>query len=305
MQFSDKFYSDEMIGDFLKFTSPGVNRLDLLKKILEKYGIPYTQIELAGTRHIVIKFPKDSYSPQFTVKTILAHYDCVPGSPGANDNGSSVFLLLGAAKNMMDNPGIYNTRIIFTGNEELVSGQGVKEQGAYPLGLGLKSLGCLDDDIYVLDCMGRGDTLILSDVGLYSGGGKILMERNRRIYERAVDICRGLKQSGKESVFFSLPVPYGDNAGLSAAGLSVQAVTVLPGAEALEFYQAIRNIKGKKPVVFSREFLEKNTGVKEAYPATWRIINTPRDDINCLNREAFDLAYSFIWALVTKKYPVY
>lgn len=305
MQFSNKIPSDGMIEDFFEFTSPGVNRLDCLKKVLEKYGIPYTQIELAGTRHIVIKFPKDSYSPQFTVKTILAHYDCVSGSPGANDNGSSVFLLLNAAKKMMDNPRLYNTRIIFTGNEELVSGQGVKEQGAYPLGLGLKSLGCLDDDIYVLDCMGRGDTLILSDVGLYSGGNKTLMEKNRRIYERAVDICRGLKIAGKEAGFFSLPVPYGDNAGLSAAGLSVQAVTVLPGNEALKFYQAIRNIKGKKPVAFSKEFLEKNAGIKEAYPATWRLINTPRDDIHCLNQEAFDLAFSFIWALVTMKYPVY
>lgn len=305
MQLENKIPAFDMQEDFLNFTALGIDRLECLKRILNKYNIPFTQIELSGTNHIVVKFPKEIYSPGFTIKTFLAHYDCVSGSPGANDNASSVFLLLNITRKIFQNPGIYNTRVIFTGNEELFKGQGVKEQGAYALGLGLKALGCHNDDIYVLDCMGRGDTLILSDVGFYSAGNKKKSEKSRLVYQRAVEACRRVS-SGKPGMgFLTLPVPYGDNAGLYAAGLSAQAVTVLPGEEAVKFWHLISKTKWKKIPVFSKELLEQNQDVMEAYPDTWKLINSVSDNVQTLNREAFDLSLSFIWDLVTMKYPVY
>ena len=55
----------------------------------------------------------------------------------------------------------HNIRLIFTDGEELGEQGGVQQQGAFALAQLFKKLGITNDDIYVFDCMGRGDVPIL------------------------------------------------------------------------------------------------------------------------------------------------
>ena len=170
-------------ADFFYFCNPDNNRIASLKNILEKQYIPFSQITLAGINHLVIKFPSSTYSPLYKIKTIIAHYDRTPYSPGANDNSASIFELIEFIKQIQLSTDTSNIRIIFTGGEELQQGESVKKQGAFALGQGLKKLGCEKDEIYVLDCCGRGDTLVTSQTGILN---KIT---SQKLHQTAIQLC--------------------------------------------------------------------------------------------------------------------
>ena len=60
----------------------------------------------------------DGYSPAEDIVVIGAHYDTVPGSPGANDNGSGVAALLEIARLLAGKPLARSVRFVAFVNEE-------------------------------------------------------------------------------------------------------------------------------------------------------------------------------------------
>ena len=53
------------------------------------------------------------------IALVGAHYDSVPASPGANDNGSGIAVILTIAKELADHDLPYELRIVLFGSEEL------------------------------------------------------------------------------------------------------------------------------------------------------------------------------------------
>ena len=78
-------------GDFQRFIAPDCDRRQFILDMLKDFGVPAVPLSLEGAHHILVKFPPSAYNPQYKMKTVLAHYDRVDTSPGANDNSAAVF----------------------------------------------------------------------------------------------------------------------------------------------------------------------------------------------------------------------
>ena len=107
--------------DYKRFLSPQINRRDFILGWLSARGVKTAVMPIDGHEHIYVVFPKEAYSPCFKIKTVIAHYDIFPGSPGANDNTSSVFALMNWAAQLFKSGIQHNVRLIFTDGEEIGS----------------------------------------------------------------------------------------------------------------------------------------------------------------------------------------
>lgn len=107
--------------DYKGFLSPQINRRDFILGWLSARGVKTAVMPIDGHEHIYVVFPKEAYSPCFKIKTVIAHYDIFPGSPGANDNTSSVFALMNWAARLFKSGTQHNVRLIFTDGEEIGS----------------------------------------------------------------------------------------------------------------------------------------------------------------------------------------
>src|SRR5512133_707767 len=91
---------------FGAFLAPDLDRCAFISAWLRAREIRHSVVELAGKRHIVVRFADDAYDPRFRMKTLVAHYDrseCPEGpkwpqgnqcSSGANDNSAACFQLM-------------------------------------------------------------------------------------------------------------------------------------------------------------------------------------------------------------------
>ena len=219
----DKLLNSDLFKAFLK---KDLNRCDFISQWLSAHNVPHSIVNLAQKKHIIIKYPAQFYDKNFKMKTLTAHYDRAPDTQGANDNSASCFILMNFAKKLCSYTRPHNIKIIFTDGEE-AGAAGLKEQGAYTLGTGLKKLKMDGDDIFVFDMCGRGDTLILSRSGIF-GRDKAKTKRLDELHKRA----GLLAQRACPNKWLSMLTAYSDNAGFIAAGLFAQVITVLPRKEA-------------------------------------------------------------------------
>jgi hypothetical protein len=207
---------------------------------------------------------------------LAAHYDRVPGSPGANDNSAAVFLLLETAMRLREDRA-EGWLIIFTDREELSPGESLTRQGSYALGLGLKNAGFGGGMVYSFDACGAGDTLIISTTAeelLKAEGGpgvRRARQRVRELRDRALGAARDL---GMDRVLL-LPTPFSDDAGFLRAGVAAQTITVLPREEAARFAALLRKEPGLSAALLSRE--RQGPWGAGLIPETWRSLNGPAD----------------------------
>lgn len=308
-------------GLFNVFIAPETDRLLFLQRLLATNKVPCSVITLRGRFHIIVRFGTNAYNPFFRMKTIIAHYDR-ERAPGANDNSAACFQLVDLAVKLLGRKD-HNIRIIFTGAEEAGSG-GVAAQGAFALGLGLRKLKLTDSDIFVFDACGRGDTLVLSMSGLYSRSKKrpqVFAKKREALFSTAVELA----QKSCAGRWLSLPTPYSDNAGLTAAGVPAQLVTVLPHEEAAtllaettrrapqSLQACTREGDGRgrthtqktKAEAFERGLLAFTAkgGADTFIPQTWKDMHSGDDTAEKLTPSAFSLIERYLNALADSKTP--
>ncbi|UTD13195.1 M28 family peptidase [Treponema denticola] len=294
----DKLPNSDLFKAFLK---KDLNRCDFISQWLSAHSVPHSIVSLAQKKHIIIKYPAQFYDKNFKMKTLTAHYDRAPDTQGANDNSASCFILMNFAKKLCSYTRPHNIKIIFTDGEE-AGAAGLKEQGAYTLGTGLKKLKMDGDDIFVFDMCGRGDTLILSRSGIF-GRDKAKTKRLDELHKRA----GLLAQRACPNQWLSMLTAYSDNAGFIAAGLFAQVITVLPRKEAETLLHCLPKekltgqnktamgeltdmvIKNKKP--------PQGSPFEKIIPFTWQLMHTADDKIETLNSEAFTLTEKYLTAL--------
>ena len=224
------------------------------------------------------------------IKTVIAHYDRFPGSPGANDNSAAVFALMNWAASLVQNtmvepvestagaqrgaaPGnFHNIRLIFTDGEELGAAGGVAEQGAFPLAQVFRRLGITNDDIFVFDCMGRGDVPILTQTILPPKTAARFVKEFSALEQRAA----ALLQASANGRWFSLPCNYSDNASFIANGIPAVAITLLPSAEV-------------------------TAATRGQIPQTWQQLHTPADNLDSLTPQSFEIFYNILNNLAATK----
>lgn len=256
-------------SEFLDFILPDCDRRNFIQEFLLKRGIESAVIQTEGKNHIYVKFPQEQYNPLFRIKTVIAHYDRI--GIGANDNSAAVFCLMEWTALLLKRKSFHNIRLIFTDGEELGK-SGVAEQGAFPLAQMFKRLGITDDDIFVFDCMGRGDVPILTKTVLPHGISKKFIKDFSALEKRAVNLLY-VSSDGK---WFCLPCNYSDNASFIANGIPAVAVTMLPSDEVSDV------LSGKNP-------------------KTWQNFHTPNDNFSSLNPSSFELFHKILSNLAEMK----
>ena len=294
----DKLLNSDLFKAFLK---KDLNRCDFISQWLSAHNVPHSIVNLAQKKHIIIKYPAQFYDKNFKMKTLTAHYDRTPDTQGANDNSASCFILMNFAKKLCSYTKPHNIKIIFTDGEE-AGAAGLKEQGAYTLGTGLKKLKMDGDDIFVFDMCGRGDTLILSRSGIF-GRDKAKTKRLDELHKRA----GLLAQRACPNKWLSMLTAYSDNAGFIAAGLFAQVITVLPRKEAETLLHCLpkEKLTGQNKTAMSEltDMVIKNqkppqgSPFEKIIPFTWQLMHTADDKIETLNSEAFTLTEKYLTAL--------
>lgn len=294
----DKLLNSDLFKAFLK---KDLNRCDFISQWLSAHNVPHSIVNLAQKKHIIIKYPAQFYDKNFKMKTLTAHYDRAPDTQGANDNSASCFILMNFAKKLCSYTKPHNIKIIFTDGEE-AGAAGLKEQGAYTLGTGLKKLKMDGDDIFVFDMCGRGDTLILSRSGIF-GRDKAKTKRLDELHKRA----GLLAQRACPNKWLSMLTAYSDNAGFIAAGLFAQVITLLPREEAETLLHCFpkEKLTGQNKtamgeltdMVIKNQKPPQGSPFEKIIPFTWQLMHTADDKIETLNSEAFTLTEKYLTAL--------
>jgi len=290
---------------FNNFITPDIDRFTVLKNILEETGLKYKVITISGNRHFFISPPQGEapkstngiiHEPKKKQTILVAHYDRVSGSQGANDNSTAVFLLIETALKLLKN-NIQNWYIIFTDKEELTSGEGIKNQGAYTLAAGLISAGLEHARVYNFDACGRGDTLIIST----SAEHLVKNENSERINKFRTSIkdlqeyaLEKAKHLGIGKVMLA-PTPFSDDAGFLHAGLAAQTITVLPSNESSKLISMLRRDPAFAHVLVNQK--SRNAGSQLLIPETWQILNTAKDSVSRLTPENFYIVLRFAESL--------
>ena len=298
----------ESHGDFQKFIAPNCDRRQFILDMLKDFGVPAVPLSLEGAHHILVKFPPTAYNPQYKMKTVLAHYDRVDTSPGANDNSAAVFQIIYWARRLLRFPGFHNVQIIFSDGEEMGGSEGVSEQGAFGIATKFRSLGLTQQDVYAFDCCGRGDFVILSQAG--KGKGSISFQRQfNSLVERTEDLIKSV--AGRK--WAPLPVPYSDNAGFLACGIPAVAITLLPAQEVVSYLRELKQHPGLQAAVM-KSSQGQDVGarkikplepyqVQEKMPMTWRLLHTEYDNLASLTPESFPLMEALLDALAKARTP--
>ena len=251
---------------FKDFISPNCDRARFIQDYLKAGGIDSSVLQLEGKKHICVHFPKNQYNPMFRIKTVIAHYDRI--GIGANDNSAAVFCLMEWTRGVAIP---HNIRLIFTDGEELGE-RGITEQGAFPLAQTFRKLGITNDDVYVFDCMGRGDVPVLAQAKIAPNVPTQFLTKYSQLEERT----KKLLQTCSNGKWFTLPVNYSDNASFIANGIPAVAVTMLPSEEVQQV------LKGQTP-------------------QTWQNLHTTQDNLESLNPLSFEMFFNIINELARLK----
>lgn len=261
-------------SEFNDFIAADCDRAAFIQNYLNRAGLEAPVLQMEGKNHIYVKFPQSQYNSMFRIKTVIAHYDRFPGSPGANDNSAAVFCLLEWAIKLarLAQPLFHNIRLIFTDGEELGAAGGVAEQGAFPLAQMFRRLGITNDDIFVFDCMGRGDVPILTQTILPPKIPASFVKDFSALEQRAATLL----QTSANGRWFCLPCNYSDNASFIANGIPAVAITMLPS-------------------------LEVNAATQGQQPQTWQLLHTPGDNLASLTPKSFEIFHNILNNLAALK----
>ncbi len=261
-------------SEFNDFIAADCDRAAFIQNYLNRAELEAPVLQMEGKNHIYVKFPQSQYNSMFRIKTVIAHYDRFQGSPGANDNSAAVFCLLEWAIKLarFAQPLFHNIRLIFTDGEELGAAGGVAEQGAFPLAQVFRRLGITNDDIFVFDCMGRGDVPILTQTILPRKASSKFVKDFIALEQRAATLL----QTSANGRWFCLPCNYSDNASFIANGIPAVAITMLPS-------------------------LEVTAATQGQQPQTWQLLHTPGDNLASLTPKSFEIFHNILNNLIALK----
>ncbi|MFH0979656.1 MAG: M28 family peptidase [Candidatus Roizmanbacteria bacterium] len=153
-----------MIKDYIKKLEykNNLQRRNELKNILQKLSAPFTiqqfRTQLKKGENIIVDYPFNKN--RLGKKTLLTtHYDTFLNSPGANDNGSGVAVLLEIIKHLINNSCNKNLRFVFFDLEERIRmvGNDVNGSTYYVKKNGTKNIDC----VYNLEMVGIGNSVLL------------------------------------------------------------------------------------------------------------------------------------------------
>jgi hypothetical protein len=291
---------------YFDFIAPKADRYAILLERINNLKLNSAAIDVAGNRHIFIfppgqkslrqtggVFPFNKSSPFL----LSAHYDRVPGSPGANDNSIAVFHLLNTA-GILAKKGIDKWIMVFTDKEELSAGESLENIGSFTMGEKLKSWGLEKAKIYNFDACGSGGVFIFSTTTdiILKNNDRTNSRPNLRKVSRNIaslrDYALETAQRLRLDRVLLAPTPFSDDVGFLRAGLAAQTVTMLPANEADQYEALLRGRPDFGNLIISGEI--KKPAEYRLLPETWRSLNNAQDTPSRLTPQYFQTVVNFI-----------
>ncbi|MGL4524139.1 MAG: M28 family peptidase [Spirochaetia bacterium] len=296
---------NDLPADLFRDLSAFINtndRFGFLRYWLHRCGIRGRKIELKGHQHLLIRFDQHQYSPYEKTKVFVAHYDRVPGTPGANDNSAAVFQLLCHAGRLSQESTHYNVQILFTDGEELLGGNHPNQQGAYQIANLLREQGIHNCRFYVFDMCGIGDCIVIG------GAGSLLLQQARsdglisaNFYNAAIQELQFTASKIRE--FQGRPADwiyssFSDDLGLLLGGYPASCISVLPTEEAATAHSNWKQVTQNETAMLSLKRGYLNPAFQKVIhamlPQTWQTWHSPEDRIDLLERRSFVLMENFL-----------
>jgi hypothetical protein len=283
-------------------TAPGADRVAVLEAFLRETGATPVRTILAGSHHLAVRFGETAYDPRFRTKLLVAHHDCVAGSPGALDNGAACLQLAALAGRLLGREDAHNTVILFTDSEESTK---AGKQGSFSVARALSGrmsalIGEVGEPpaVFVFDVTGRGDTPLLSTTALDLLEARGLGETDQATAIRSMSAWAGRAlRKGAGQAPFSISVPWSDDLGFAMGGIPAITITLLPRVEA-ENYKAYLTgfsctdgggtLPGQYPV---------------ALPYTWAKLHGSEDNSSLLEEKSFALMDRILDAFAELQIP--
>jgi len=303
--------NEQMKDDIKHFCEPECNRYDFLTNWLTKEEITFSVLPTGSARHILIRLDKiRPYLKRFYVKTLVAHYDRVADSPGANDNSASVIQLLHTINRLRSLKFAHNIQIIFTDKEELSPGEPVVNQGSFQLAHLFREKKINNCIFFVFDMCGIGDTLISGRAGLQLLKLKYDSEvRYKKMYEDMFHFSSSLSDlflQFRDGEFFNLNSLFSDDLGFLLNRYPSLQISVLPYEQAALMKQKYFNIKDEDwGKVLEKGMLseEYKNFLKPLLPKSWDSNHQKNDSVDKLDPEAFEIIDEFIFELAKYQIP--
>lgn len=303
--------NDQLRDDLTQFCRVDCNRYEFLINWLTKEEINHSVIPTGTARHIIIRLDKiRPYLKRYYVKTLVAHYDRVPGTPGANDNSAAVIQLLYSINKIKSLKYAHNIQIIFTDKEELSAEESLVKQGAYQLAhlfLENKIDNCI---FFVFDMCGIGDTLISGRAGIELLKSKYDHEpRYNKMYRDMIHFNKTLSDlflGFRNGEYFNLNSLFSDDLGFLLNRYPAVQISVLPYSEAILMKQNLLKIDES----IWNQILEKGLLSKEyrdflqpLLPHSWNTNHSANDRVETLTDSAFEIIADFIMELAQFQIP--
>lgn len=294
--------------DFLKFVSQDFtsrDREEYLRSFFSRNNIQTSVIKSGPNgsyHHILVDFSQTSLnSDQVKTPLIIAHYDRVENTPGANDNSAAVWTIASwIVENVKSNfLKQKNVRFIFTDGEEN-SFSGVTDQGAFSLAeIFVKMKLASSTEVFVFDCCGRGTFPVISKAGLSviqkNGSDSNFSKQFSNLFNRIQTVMIESAQFSNINTngFEILPVPFSDNAGFLANAIPAVLVTFLPEDEFFLFKENLSKYPELSDMILNshdgeldKKIFAGKTEKKDLIPFTWRLFHTKNDTPSKLTEES-------------------
>lgn len=303
--------NERLKNEIQQFCEVECNRYEFLINWLDKEEISYNVLPTGEARHILIRLDKTCpYVKKYYVKTLVAHYDRVPGTPGANDNSAAVFQLLYSINKLKSLKYAHNIQIILTDKEELQPGESIVNQGAYQLAHLFREKKINNCMFFVFDMCGIGDTIISGRAGLQLLKLKYDDEiKYKRMYDNLFKFSSTLSDlflQFRDGEYFNLNSLFSDDLGLLLNQYPAMQISVLPYKEVLLLKRKLFEAKSNKwdSILGKGMLSEEYYGfIKSHLPSSWSNNHQKGDTVETLHSESFELISDFIMELAQQRIP--
>lgn len=297
--------NEQLASDLRTFCSSDCDRYQFLIDWLTREEISHSVLPTGDARHIMIRLDKiRPYLKRYYVKTLVAHYDRVPQTPGANDNSAAVMQLLYSIEKLKNLKFAHNIQIILTDKEEIRPGRSVTEQGAFQLAKLFREKKINNCLFFVFDMCGIGDTLISGQAGLQLI--KTRQQQDSR-YDRMVRKMEYFKTSlsdlflsFREGEFFNLNTLFSDDLGFLLNNYPSVQLSVLPYDEAISTKRKLMAVPGEKWHQLQEKGMlsdDYRSFLDSILPFSWKSNHSREDAVDTLEERAFFLIDEFIQEL--------
>lgn len=289
--------ASEDIAELKQFCSLREDRYSVLVSSLKRRRIPFETIPIDNARHIALPVPNAStLDGEYYRVTLVAHYDRVTGTPGANDNAAAVFQILSHWEEIRRLGWNHRTQVIFTDKEELTGDMKATDQGAWHLARHLDRLEARNILFFVCDMCGIGNTPIwgrsIRKAGIVAGRGSD---------SRAYEVMEGFLRRFTDGRDFGVNPMFSDDLGLLLGGYPALQLSLLPRKEADSLVAQF----GKAPTEADPEAPARaREKIRSSLPSSWKSNHGPLDCVESLDPGSFLLMGRLLRDLARFRFPL-